>query len=63
MENPIYIFIDSDSKGDEQLFCRSFFTKTNRDYTAGNTKMAMLYKEKRNKLTGEVLVQFDKLRD
>lgn len=60
--NPIYVFIDGEYELNEKMFCRSFFIKTNRDYTAGNTKTTLLYKEKINKETGKSIIQFDKLK-
>ncbi|MBU5424893.1 hypothetical protein KQI41_00605 [Tissierella pigra] len=49
----IYIFIDGNYELKEKMFCRSFFLKTQKDFTNGNTKMVLLYKEKINKKTGE----------
>lgn len=57
--NDVYIFISKQEE--ENYFCRSFFPRSNRDYTKGQTKFIMLYKEKVNLHTGEVWVQFDKL--
>ncbi|MFI3325250.1 MAG: PBECR4 domain-containing protein [Clostridia bacterium] len=59
-EDDIYIFISQ--KEDNTYFCRSFFPKTNRDYTKGQTKYTLLYKEKINLKSGETVVQYDKLR-
>ena len=60
-ETDIYIFI---SKNDESTnyFCRSFFPKETKDYTFGQTKYALLYKEKVNLTTGEIEVQYDRLK-
>ncbi len=57
--NDIYIFLSKDS--DNKYFCRSFFPRENADYTKGQTKYTLLYKEKINKLTGEKIVQYDRL--
>ncbi len=59
--NDVYIFI-SKKEDSEEFFCRSFFPKSNKDYTTGQTKYTLLYKEKVNLLTGEKEVQLDKLR-
>ncbi|MFI3325220.1 MAG: PBECR4 domain-containing protein [Clostridia bacterium] len=58
--NDIYIFISKNE--DNTYFCRSFFPKTNRDYTKGQIRYTLLYKEKINLKTGETVVQYDKLR-
>lgn len=57
-----YIFIDGNYELKENMFCRSFFIKTQKDFTKGNTKMALLFKEKINKKTGESIIQFNKLK-
>ena len=53
----IYIFLASKMK-DTTFFCRSFFPKTEKDYTVGQVKYTMLYKEKRTISTGECVVQY-----
>ena len=60
-EESIYIFIDGNYELKQKMFCRSFFLKTQKDFTRGNTKMALLYKEKINKKTGISIIQFNKL--
>lgn len=37
------------------------FLRTGRDYTKGQQKFALLYKEKTNLTTGTTIVQYDKL--
>lgn len=61
-DDPIYVFVDGNYELKEKMFCRSFFIKTQKDFTKGNTKMTLLYKEKINKKTGESTVQFNKLK-
>ncbi|MFR9537841.1 MAG: PBECR4 domain-containing protein [Rikenellaceae bacterium] len=57
--NDIYIFI---SKGDDDsYFCRSLFPKDGKDYTQGQSKYTLLYKEKINTATGVSEVQYDRL--
>lgn len=56
----VYIFLDKIGNGD-QFFCRSFFPKTGKDYTEGQARYALLYKEKVRISTGERIVQLDKL--
>lgn len=56
----IYIFI-AEHKDTGKYFCRSFFPKEKKDYTEGQSRYTMLYKEKRNMATGEIAVQYDRL--
>ena len=56
----IYIFIDKLKESDFH-FCRSFFPKGEKDYTTGQIKYTLLYKRKINKITGESIVQYDRL--
>ena len=56
----IYIFLDRVGTSDFH-FCRSFFPKTDKDYTVGQAKFTLLYKEKINKTTGESKIQYDRL--
>ena len=55
-----YIFVEQ-RKNSKSQFCKSFFENSILDYTLGQTKMTLLYKEKINKKTGERIVQLDKL--
>lgn len=57
-----YIFTEKRSNADTQ-FCKSFFENREKDYSIGQTKMTLLYKEKINKITGESEIQYDKLSD
>lgn len=56
----VYIFI-AEHKDTGKYFCRSFFPKEKKDYTEGQPRYTMLYKEKRNMATGEIAVQYDRL--
>lgn len=58
--NDIYIFI-AENKGTGKYFCRSFFPKEKKDYAEGQPRYTMLYKEKKNLVTGEVVIQYDRL--
>ncbi len=55
----IYLFLDSTSS-DEYFFPRSFVVSPELDYKVGQYKYTVLWKEKRNRRTGEseVLTQF-----
>lgn len=56
----IYIFI-AEHKDTGNYFCRSFFPKEKKDYTEGQPRYTMLYKEKKNLTTGETIIQYDRL--
>lgn len=57
----IYTFLDKRDDSDYR-FCRSFFPKSTRDFTSGQTKMALLYKEKINLQLNESTILIDKPR-
>ena len=57
-----YLFIEKRNKSEKQ-YCKSFIQESIIDYTYGQTKMTLLYKEKINKITGDVIVQYDRLSD
>lgn len=59
-EKLIYLFLIKLS-GDDTHVCCSLFPFDGKDYTKGQTKYTLLYKEKRNLRTGEAVVQYDKL--
>lgn len=61
-ELTFYIFTEKRSNADTQ-FCKSFFENSEKDYSRGQTKMTLLYKEKINKITGKAEIQYDKLSD
>ena len=61
-ELTFYIFTEKRSNADTQ-FCKSFFENSEKDYSKGQTKMTLLYKEKINKITGKSEIQYDKLSD
>lgn len=54
----VYIFLDKE-KDKGTYFCRSFFPKENHDYTARQSQLSMLYKEKT--VLGVSQIQLDKL--
>lgn len=56
----LYIFTEKRTNANTQ-FCKSFFENSEKDYSKGQTKMTLLYKEKINKITGESEIQYDKL--
>ena len=57
--NDVYIFLDKKENA-ENYFCRSFFPKTNKDYTIGQTKYTLLRKEKITLSTGESVIQWER---
>lgn len=58
-ESEVYIFLTN--KDEDNYCCCSFFPKSTKDYTQGQTKYALLYKAKVNLVTGESTIQYDKL--
>ena len=58
--NPVYLFLAQRAGADTQV-CRTFFPKTEKDYTAGQPRFTLLKKEKLNLLTGEMEVQLDRI--
>lgn len=56
----MYIFLTGENAVDSYI-CSSFFPKEKMDYTKGQMRYAMLYKAKRNKLTGTCEIQYDRL--
>lgn len=56
----VYIFLDKVENSNVH-FCRSFFPKGDKDYTAGQTKYTLLYKEKINTANETREIQYNKL--
>ena len=58
-DQEIYLFLDS-SNDDEYFYPRSFVISPELDYSVGQYKYTVLWKEKRNRVTGEseVLTQY-----
>ena len=59
-EIPVYVFL-AQRTGQETYVCRTLFPKTGKDYTVGQPKYTLLQKEKCNLITGETIVQYDRL--
>jgi hypothetical protein len=58
-ERVAFLFIASvDEPG--VYFCRSFFPMTDKDYTAGQPKYTLLYKEKKNISTGQSEILYNR---
>lgn len=57
---PVYLFL-AQRTGEDTQVCRTFFPKSSKDYTEGQPRYTMLYKEKINLATGETIVQYDRL--
>ncbi len=55
-----YLFIEKRYKSEKQ-YCKYFIQESNIDYTYGQTKMTLLYKEKINTKTGESITQYNRL--
>lgn len=58
---PAYLFLGKRTDNEKEQMCRTFFRVGDVDYTKGQPQYTLLKKEKRNLLTGEVVVQYDKL--
>lgn len=58
-DGDIYIFVAL-NKETGHYFCRSFFPKEKTDYTKNQPCCTMLYKEKKNLITGKSAVQYDR---
>ena len=48
---------------EKEQMCRTFFRVGDVDYTQGQPQYTLLKKEKRNLVTGEAVVQYDKLKN
>ena len=57
---PAYLFLARRSGNNTQV-CRTFFPKTFKDYAQGQPRYTLLKKEKHNMITGEIVVQYDRL--
>lgn len=55
-----YLFIEKRDDSEKQ-YCKSFIQENHIDYTYGQTKMTLLYKEKINIKTGDIEIQYDRL--
>lgn len=55
-----YLFLAKRREDDTQV-CKSIFRKKNKDYTKGQQKFKLLYKEKISTKTGEKVIQYDRL--
>lgn len=60
VDKNVFIFLSKEKN--DTYFCRSFFPETNRDYTKNQASWTLLYKEKINRMTGQSVVLYDRLR-
>lgn len=60
VDKNVFIFLSKEKN--DTYFCRSFFQETNRDYTKNQASWTLLYKEKINRMTGQSVVLYDRLR-
>ena len=58
-ERSIYTFLSKND--DDNYFCRSFFPKTNHDYTIGQTSWTLLYKKKIDKKAKTEIIVYNRL--
>ena len=57
---PVYLFL-SQRSGEDTLGCRTFFPKSEKDYSQGQPRYTLLYKEKICLSTEETVVQYGRL--
>lgn len=58
---PAYLFLGKRKNDEKEQMCRTFFPIGEKDYTEGQPLYTLLKKEKKNLLTKEVVVQYDRL--
>jgi len=58
---PAYLFLGKRNNDEKEQMCRTFFKIGDKDYTQGQPCYTLLKKEKKNLLTGEVVVQYDRI--
>ena len=58
---PVFLFLGARNNDEKEQMCRTFFRVGNKDYTIGQPQYTLLRKEKKNTLTGGVVVQYDRL--
>ena len=56
----VYLFL-AQRTGTNTQVCRTFFPKSTKDYTVGQPRYTLLYKEKKHLTTGEAIIQSDRL--
>lgn len=56
---PVYLFL-AQRAGESTHVCRTFFPKAEKDYAQGQPRYTLLKKEKINRNTGEIILQFDR---
>ena len=57
----IFTFL-SNEKSNGKYFCRTFFPQVEKDYSAKQTTLTLLYKKKFHKSSGEETVLYDRMR-
>lgn len=56
-----YLFLGKRNDDEIEQMCRTFFRVEEKDYTKGQPQYTLLKKEKKNKVTGRVVIQYDRL--
>jgi len=57
---PAFLFFGRRNEDEKEQMCRTFFKIGDLDYTKGQPQYTLLKKEKRNLLTGEITVQYNR---
>ena len=60
-EIPSFLFLGKRDNDERRQMCRTFFVKQDMDYTIGQAQYTLLRKVKTNLLSGEVVVQYNRL--
>lgn len=58
---PAFLFLGRRNDDEKEQMCRTFFRIGDKDYTIGQPQYTLLRKTKRNLITGEISVQYDRL--
>lgn len=58
---PVFLFLGRRNGDEKAQMCRKFFRIGDKDYTLGQPQYTLLKKAKRNLVTGEITVQYDRL--
>jgi hypothetical protein len=58
---PSFLFLGKRNDSETEQMCRTFFRIEDKDYTKGQPRYTLLKKEKKNLLSGEITIQYDRL--
>jgi hypothetical protein len=58
---PSYLFLGKRNQSEMEQMCRTFFKIEDKDYTEGQARYTLLKKEKKDLLSGTIVIQYDRL--